>query len=106
MKKSLFKNPELFHNAYQQIFVQSKKCYIVTFCYGDLHPQTQKFREFKDWLLDFPVGQEVVRIYYQLSSQYVPLMENKKWSSLCARAFIRPALYMFSKVALPFILKK
>jgi hypothetical protein len=27
LKKSVFKNPEVFRSAYQQIFVQSKKCY-------------------------------------------------------------------------------
>jgi hypothetical protein len=35
LKKSKFKNDADFRFAYQQIYVQSKKCYVVTFCFGD-----------------------------------------------------------------------
>jgi hypothetical protein len=60
LKKSNFKNPDTFRNAYQQIYVQSKKCYIVTFCYGNDHWITRECREFKDWLLQYSWGQQVV----------------------------------------------
>ena len=71
MKKSAFKKPEVFLNAHRQIYVQSKKCYVVTFCYGNDHQMTQEYRLFKDWLLDYSLGQELVRIYYKYSSVIV-----------------------------------
>ncbi len=105
LKKSNFKNPDEFRNAYQQIYVQSKKCYIVTFCYGDEHLITKECREFKDWLLNYSLGQQIVRYYYKISSEAVPVCENNFFLRHATRFLIRPALLLFSKVILPVILK-
>lgn len=105
LKKSNFKNPDLFRNAYQQIYVQSKKCYVVTFCYGDNHQVTRECREFKDWLLNYTVGQQIVRHYYRFSSEIVPLCENNFFLRVSTRLFIKPALLLFSKIILPVILR-
>ena len=105
LKKSNFKNPDLFRNAYQQIYVQSKKCYIVTFCYGNDHRITKECREFKDWLLKYALGQQVVRHYYRISSEAVPVCERNFFLRHTTRFFVRPALLLFSKVILPAILK-
>lgn len=106
LKKSVFKNPDAFRDAYQQIYVQSKKCYVVTFCYGHEHPTTQEFRVFKDWLLGYRTGQELVRLYYQHSSTAVTRWEKSPAMHLVARLFIRPGLLLFSKTILPLILSK
>lgn len=106
LKKSVFKNPEIFRTAYQQIYVQSKKCYIVTFCYGDEHPITRDCRRLKDWLLDFRIGQELVRHYYCFSSEMVPKCETNPFLRTITRLIIRPALLLFSKTILPAIIKK
>jgi hypothetical protein len=106
LKRSHFKNPEMFREAYQQIFVQSKKCYIVTFCYGDEHEITRAFREFKDVLLNFRLGQELVRLYYQISSSTVPACEKNIWLRNISQFIIRPVLLIFAKTFLPLILKK
>jgi hypothetical protein len=106
LKKSVFKNPDVFRSAYQQIFVQSKKCYVVTFCYGDDHPITQEFRLFKDWLLQSGPGQEVVRLYYTLSSRFIQDCENKQFMKITGQYLVRPLLLLFSKTVLPLILRK
>lgn len=106
MKKSVFKNPDAFRDAYQQIYVQSKKCYVVTFCYGHEHPMTQEYRVFKDWLLNFKSGQELVRHYYNYSSKSVLRWEKSPAMHLFARLFIRPVLLLFSKTLLRLILPK
>jgi hypothetical protein len=106
LKKSVFKNPDMFRNAYQQIYVQSKKCYIVTFCYGETHPVTQQCREFKDWLIDFSLGQKLVRNYYVLSSEMVPKYQNSFWFKSLSTLMIKPILHLFSKIILPVIIKK
>lgn len=105
LKKSIFKNPEAFRNSYQQIYVQSKKCYVVTFCYGNSHPVTQDFRAFKDWLLESRTGCEMVRIYYKYSSVIVPKWEGSRAMHLFAAFFLRPTLVLFSKTLLRLIIK-
>lgn len=106
LRKTGFKNPAVFRAAYDQIYVQSKKCYIVTFCYGDLHPQTQLYRELKDKMLDYPLGRELVRIYYKHSSTIVPQWENNFLMIGLGKYFIRPILLLFSKTLVPLIIKK
>jgi hypothetical protein len=105
LKKSLFKNPEAFRNAYQQIFVQSKKCYVVTFCYGDSHPITHEYRIFKDWLLKFSIGHELVRHYYRFSSVAVERWRSNTIFNLLSQYLICPLLVLFSKTLLRFIIK-
>lgn len=106
LKKSVFKQPELFQNAHRQIYVQSKKCYVVTFCYGTDHPLTREFRLFKDWLLDYAAGREAVRIYYQYSSVMVEKWEKNPFITLASKIIIRPLLVLFSKTILRLILPK
>lgn len=105
LKKSVFKNPMEFRAAYQQIYIQSKKCFVVTYCYGTNHPITADYRCFKDWLLNYRTGQEIVRLYYLYSSVAVPRWESKPLMHLLAKVIIRPALVLFSKTVLPLILK-
>lgn len=106
LKKSNFKNPDAFRDSYQQIYVQSKKCYIVTFCYGNDHAITRECREFKDWLLNYTWGQQLVRHYYRLSSEAVPVCEQNFFLRHATRMIARPALLVFSKIILPVILKR
>ena len=106
LKRSVFKNPDMFRNSFQQIHVQSKKCYIVTFCYGDSHRTTQEYREFKDWLLTHKTGQMLVQRYYQFSSTAVLKYERNIFFKCISKIFIKPALHLFSKTLLPVIIRK
>lgn len=106
LKKSLIKNEQVFKNAYQQIFVQSKKCYVVTFCYGHHHPITQNFRNLKEVMLESQYGCEMIRVYYLLSSRAVERWEKSYFMKLFAHIVFKPLLALFSKTLLPFIIKK
>ena len=106
LKRSNFKNPDMFRNSYQQIYVQSKKCYIVTFCFGNEHQVTADCRKFKDWLLTFGLGQDLVRHYYNLSSRIIPFCEQNLFLRKFTISFTKPALLLFSKTLLPVIIKK
>lgn len=106
LRKSVFKNPLAFRESYEQIYVQSKKCYIVTFCYGDQHPQTQLYRQLKEILLSSSAGQELVRIYYKMSSDTVARWEKSTVMKMVGRYLFRPILFLFSKTLLPLILKR
>lgn len=68
----------MLNEAYSQIFVQSKKCYIATFCFDDHSKEVALFREYKETILKYPLGQEFVELYYNLSSRLVNFIENKK----------------------------
>jgi hypothetical protein len=105
IKKISFKNPENFQHAYMQIYVQSKKCYIVTFCYGEDHALTQKYREVKDILLDHRWGMKIVEVYYRFSSRIVPRWEGNSWARFLSHTLIKPSLLLFSKTILRFIIK-
>ena len=105
LKKSVFKNADVFRWAYEQIYVQSKKCYIVTFCYGESHPVTRDYRKFKDFLLEGHYGRELIRIYYKLSSEIVPKWKGNPLMHALATVFIKPTLLLFSKTLLRLIIK-
>ncbi len=106
LKKSIFKNPEIFRNAYQQIYVQSKKCYVVTFCYGDSHAITNDCRELKDLLLETSIGMKIVDYYYRVSSLAIPVCEKSFVLRGLTKLILKPALLLFSKTLLPVIIKK
>lgn len=105
LKRLKFRDPETFRNAYLQIFVQSKKCFIVTFCYGDGHEITHQCREFKDWLWQFSIGRELVRLYYISSSRLIDNYGEHKITKFIGHYFIRPCLMLFAKIILPLIIK-
>lgn len=104
LKKTLFRNQEIFRNAYIQIFVQSKKCYVVTFCLGHQHPVTQEFRAVKDLLLEYRLGQELVGLYYRYSSVAVERWEQNSFARVIGKWVVRPLLLLFSKTLLRTIL--
>lgn len=106
IRKFQFKNKELFQQAYQQIFVQSRKCYVATFCFGDQHQVTLELRGFKQWLLKKPTGAFWVATYYKFSSQLVDWLPKHP---LLAGLFIKvtsPLLAWFSRKPLARILKQ
>lgn len=105
LKKSQFKNQEAFRNAYQQIYVQSKKCYVVTFCYGNDHQVTSDFRLLKDWILRQSWGFSFVRNYYRFSSVAVERYSESKIVNYFSRLCIKPTLLFLSKTLLKAIIK-
>jgi len=96
MNKFKFKNHEFFMRAYQQIFVKSRKCYVATHCLGDAHPETQRLREFKGWLLKKPCGTRIVAYYYRSSSLLVTWLDSHPGISQLFNSVTRPCLMWFS----------
>lgn len=105
IKRSNLKNYNIFRDHYQQIAIQSKKCYIVTFSLGNDHPVTDHYREFKDWLLQYAWGQEVVRLYYRHSSVVVERWSDNASMHLLGKHLLAPLLTLFSKTILRRIVK-
>jgi hypothetical protein len=105
LKKSVFKQADAFRSAYEQIYVQSKKCYVVTFCYGTNHDITNQYRELKSVMLESKLGRELIRIYYKNSSEMVVKWENSKLMHAFAKIVLKPMLLLFSKTLLRLIIK-
>lgn len=106
LKKSMYKQSELFMEAHRKIYTQSKKCYVVTFCYGPEHQITKDYRDLKDWMLNYRWGQDFVRFYYTYSSRLVPRWEKSLAMHFFSKLLIRPVLVLFSKTILRLILNK
>jgi hypothetical protein len=76
LRKFKFRQHDVFFNSYQQIFVKSRKCYIATHCFGELHPVTQDLRVFKKWLENQPGGLKLIESYYLLSTKWLALIKH------------------------------
>ena len=64
------------NKAYDQIFIQSKKCYIATMCLGEDDLDTSFLRSYKKVLLQKKWGQYFVSTYYKYSSSFVTYLET------------------------------
>lgn len=96
----------MLNQAYSQIFVQSKKCFIATLCYGEEHQVTQTLRMFKLHLIDWPFGQGLIRLYYNSSSSLVDSLENYHFLRLLIISLCKPILSIFSKFTETSIFKR
>ncbi len=85
------------NEAYSQIFVQSKKCYIATMCYGDEHQVTNQLRDFKSHLLNWPFGNILVSLYYKHSSSLCRYLEKNSKIKKQVIFFSKPFLSLFAK---------
>ena len=77
LKKGRMKNKILFTNAFKQIMVASKKCYVATYCFGQDHQITNDFRQFKvEVLAKSKLGIKFVDLYYQYSPGLVSFCQR------------------------------
>ncbi|MFP5458359.1 MAG: hypothetical protein ACLGG7_06475 [Bacteriovoracia bacterium] len=104
LRKFKFKNHDVFFNAYRQIFVKSRQCYIATHCFGEVHPITESLRDFKRELLRLPGGTHFVALYYRCSTQWLKIIDVVPIMGALTTPVFRWALRVFSKSRLRRIL--
>jgi hypothetical protein len=85
------------NETYQQIFVQSSKCFIATMCFGHTHQDTVTLRRFKQLILKRPLGLSFVRFYYKNSSKLVLVCEQNKVFKILIVGLCKPILSLFAK---------
>lgn len=90
---------EALNTAYQQIFVQSKKCIISTHYFGFSHPITEDLRLIKKCLEKKSLGIEIIRYYYLISTKFTNFVEKNSSVDKLLRIIIIPFLYLLSKVS-------
>jgi hypothetical protein len=95
--KNVSKQLPMFNDALNQIFVESKKCYIATMCFGETHEFTRVLRQFKSILNKHVIGVKFIDIYYRNSSIFVEVCENNQFLRLFSIIILKPLLSLFAK---------
>lgn len=84
------------NQAYSQIFVQSKKCYIATFVFSESHWCLETLRNFKGKLLNNNIGIIFVRNYYKYSHAFVMKINGHKEVESLTKFLLKPPLFLLS----------
>ncbi|MBF0361886.1 MAG: hypothetical protein HQK49_12790 [Oligoflexia bacterium] len=87
-----------FKEAYKRIYIDSKKCYVATHCFGNDHVITNELRCFKEFLLDhyFKHGHLFVKNYYFVSLPLIKFCEKHLLLSfILTNLIFRPLLVIF-----------
>jgi hypothetical protein len=83
--------------AHQKIYIESKKCYIATFCFGNEHPVTNDLRQFKNKLANYPIGIKFIRVYYKFSEFIISYTFHWPKLKYLANTF-KPILIIFNSL--------
>jgi hypothetical protein len=98
IKKKISYHPEYFERAYQEIKVQSKKCYVATYCYGETHEITFYLRNWKKEIQNNRYGDLFVDLYYRFSPRLVNMCEKYSFIRKLSLLVLRPVVYISYKV--------
>ena len=91
-------NPKMFSDAHRQIQVDSKKCYIATFCYSENHPNVALLREFKKSIVETYLGFKFVETYYKVSPALIAIAEKNFLFKILIKTFFIPFIYFFTTI--------
>lgn len=99
IKKNKLKSMQIskLNSAYQKIYVQSKKCYIATHCFGSDHHITKQLRVLKNILLQYQIGRAFVRWYYLVSPSIVSYADKHNAFNKLLTFAARPPLSFIAK---------
>jgi len=90
----------MLNEAYSQIFVQSKKCFIATFCFDEGSIELSRLRAIKPHLEKTKYGLEFIKLYYRLSSPFVDFLEKHKKLRTLSVMLLKPILKQLSKLSI------
>lgn len=76
IRKRLAHNPKAFKQAYERIQVESKKCYVATYAFGEDHYVTNDLRLFRNRMINRRLGSEFIDLYYQYSPKYIKFCQK------------------------------
>lgn len=99
IKKKISYHPEYFEKAYQEIRVQSKKCYVATYCYGENHFITEALRDWKKRIQGRRSGDLFIEYYYRFSPRLVAFCDQSPYlGKFLSTLLFRPAVYVIYKI--------
>jgi len=106
IKRKMAYNLPAFKVAYEQIRVNTKKCYIATYCYDESHPTVNILRSFRSNIIYSFWGALFVDTYQTYSPKLVTLFEKTPKTSRLLRNFIlKPAIAFLAKIIEKTIIK-
>lgn len=78
------------HEAFQQRLLEGdKRCYVASYAYGEAHPLTEHLRRWRDrYLIGWPGGRGLVRLYYFLSPMLVKTAQRYSWVGVILRVTV------------------
>ena len=86
-------NPKDFNKAYEKLYVKAKGCFVASYAFGDNHPITNDFREFKKLLVKSKPGFFFVENYYRFSPSVTNFLSSHPKIGLPLKVFLfRPFL--------------
>jgi hypothetical protein len=94
------------NEAYSQIQVQSKKCFIATEVFGENAAETNQLRIFKNELSSWPLGTSIIALYYRISTLIINFKERDNIFAIIFLSKIRTPLLIFAKFTQTSIFKK
>ncbi len=107
IKKGKLNNIKAYQDAYSVIYIANKACYIATECYGIDHDKTNVFRQFRDQISKYQLGQIFIKYYYHYSPRLIYYFRsNPIIGRYLKKYFIIPCLNLFSLLLDKFIIKQ
>lgn len=99
IRKRLAHNPKAFKQAYDRIQVESKKCYIASFAYGEDSLETQELRRFKSHIIGNKMGRAFVDFYYSTSPVILDYIDKSPlWLQKIALRFSRISISLLKLI--------
>lgn len=93
LKKKMTYNTKAFQRAFEKIKVDSKACYVATYCYHQQHPYVEELRSFRDQICKNRLGSLFVDSYYRISPSMVNFFKNNSTiGAIFKHAFFRPLI--------------
>lgn len=89
---------KLMQEAYQQLRVHSKRCYIATYCYGEDHINLDILRSFRDQKLNNKFGQFFVNSYYKTSPALINILKKHSRLGNIFKFLAKPIINVFVEV--------
>ncbi len=91
-------NQQAFKGAFTKIQVDSKKCYIATYAFGENHHITNSLRLFKsDYLNNSSIGNKLIEVYYSISPKIIQFSNHNPFAGKALKNIIfRPTIFMFN----------
>ncbi len=95
IKRPIIRNKKAFQDAYKQVRISTKGCYIATHSLGQTHPITVELRNFRYTTLENSrIGSLFLKVYYTLSPLAVSFLTKHLWINYLVDTLIfKPFLY-------------
>lgn len=103
LKRTRVVNSNAFQQAYNEIYIKPKGCYIATMCYGKYHPNVSQLKYYRDQLLaQYFLGKIFIQFYYQISPSIITYLQSRPYQKkvfvFISKCIIRTLIFALGRV--------